>query len=158
MKKIFVCLSLMFLFSCNEKHDHDHDHADGDGHDHAHGEGEERVGKGKAITYANQKGEIKFSEEALEKLQIELVSFNPNKILIDKKVLVFDKEQIGVYIYRKDRLRFNKIRDLNYVDRNMVTFKVESYRYGDQIATKNVGLIKLSDIFAHDESEYGHSH
>ena len=36
--------------------------------------------------------------------------------------------------------------------------KVKGVDFGDQIVTNGVGLLRVTDVYSTDKSEYGHSH
>lgn len=167
--KIFIIIMILFSFiSCND-HDHDHDHDHGhesgeshDGHDHDdHGHnhgGAEKMGENSAIKSVGEKGEIEFSDEALKKLNIKLMSINSKTVQVERSALVFDKEEVGFYLFREGKFYFRKLAEYERLDSKKIRFNIENLKYGDQLVVSEVGLIKISDIFAHDESEYGHSH
>ncbi|MFG1481765.1 hypothetical protein ABMA79_09120 [Halobacteriovorax sp. HFRX-2_2] len=172
MKRIFLLILLIGLVGCESHHDeHKHDehkheehsdhdeheeHEDHEGHDdhddhddhgHGHGHGDEKTGEGKAITKVDEKHGFQLSHEAQKRLAIKTTSFEKGFYNIpDSAYVVVGKERA---LYRK-REGFFKL-----IDEHELT---GSFTKGDEIVISGIGLLRVSDIFSTDESEYGHAH
>lgn len=155
----------------SDKHDNDHDdhddhddHADHDdhegeedGHRHGHGGGK-AIGEGKAIVEVDEEKGLKLSKEAIKSLSIKLEDYTPSsKTKIAKKTLVTSKNQKGLYRFRRGFFKLINIRILKE-ESNHYLIRTSDLARGDQIVVGGVGLLRVSDIYSTDKSEYGHSH
>ncbi|WP_412470138.1 MULTISPECIES: hypothetical protein [unclassified Halobacteriovorax] len=157
MKKIFLLILLIGLVGCESHHDeHKHDehkheehsdHDDHDDHDDHHGHGEEKTGEGKAITKVDERHGFQLSNEAQKRLAIKTTTYTKGFVNIpDSAYVVVGKERA---LYRK-RAGFFKL-----IDEHELT---GAFTKGDEIVVSGIGLLRVSDIFSTDESEYGHAH
>ncbi|MFG1503962.1 hypothetical protein [Halobacteriovorax sp. ZH5_bin.2] len=157
MKKIFLLILLIGLVGCEAHHDeheeHGHDehkheeHDDHDGHDHHHGHGAEKTGEGMAITKVDKEHGFQLSKEAQKRLAIKTTLYKKSlKGIPDSAYVVVGKERA---LYRK-RAGFFKL-----IDEHELT---GAFVKGDEIVVSGIGLLRVSDIFSTDESEYGHAH
>lgn len=157
----------------SEDDGHDHNkHKDDDGHDHGshddhkgHGShdgheghgGGKAIGKGKAIEEVDEKKGFKLSKEAIKTLKLKLDTVNGSSFKISKKTLVASKNTKGVYRFRAGYFKLlpAKIKK-ELPDGYMV--EVSGVDFGDQIVIDGVGLLRVTDVYSTDKSEYGHSH
>lgn len=151
-----------------EKHDHG-EHSDNDGHNHAgkenehsdhHGHdhgGGKAIGKGKAIVEVDEKKGFKLSKEAIKTLKLKLKTVDGYQFEITKTTLVASKNTKGVYRFRGG---FFKLLPAQIIKENSQGYvvKVSGVDFGDQIVINGTGLLRVSDIYSTDKSEYGHSH
>ena len=151
----------------HDNHGHDHDEAkhddhahDGHGHGdedgHAHG-GSKAVGEGKAIKELDEEKGISFSKEAMLNLKIKLRPLSKSSISIPKVALVYSRNQKAVYVLRAGYFKMEEVSVLK-VTKNSYSVKLKHFEVGDKIVMSDVNLIRVSDIYAKDKSEYGHSH
>jgi hypothetical protein len=148
----------------DEDHDgHDHSkqgkdsHDNHDGHyDHGHGGGK-AMGKGKAIVEVDEKKGFKLSKEAIKTLKLKLNTVDGSKFSIAKKTLVASKDKKGVYRFRGG---FFKLLPVKILKEENGTYQVEvkGVDFGDQIVVDGLGLLRVTDVYSTDKSEYGHSH
>ncbi len=173
MKKIISILLLVLsvsIFASGDHDDHDHGHEkaeninletkkndDRDDHDDHHHENEAKSGTNKAIQEVSIENGFKLSHEAQEVLRIKLSSISSTEFTITKSSLVSSKDKKGVYIYRNG---FYKLHEaiVNETSKNHYNVKIKDYKFGDQVVTQGIELLRVSDIFSTDKSEYGHSH
>ncbi|EPZ49878.1 putative lipoprotein [Bacteriovorax sp. BAL6_X] len=139
-------------------HDHSHEHSeedgegkdedeDEDGHDHSHEHSDQKTGEGKAIVKVDVNYGIQLSKEAQKRLAIKTVLFETGfNNIPDNAYVVVGKERA---LYRK-RNGFFKL-----VDEHELT---GSFTKGDEVVISGIGLLRVSDIFSTDESDYGHAH
>ncbi|WP_417335662.1 hypothetical protein [Halobacteriovorax marinus] len=157
----------------SDEHDDEHDdehgseHSDGEhghedeGHDHGHGHGHgggKSIGEGKAISEVDEKRGFRLSPEAFTTLGIKLETYSgESQIKISKKILVKSKEERGIYIMRD---KFFKLYPVSIVKEfpEQYLVKVKGLKEKDQIVTSGVKLLRVSDIYSTDKSEYGHAH
>jgi cobalamin biosynthesis protein CobT len=152
----------------HDKHDdHDdhkgHDHGKNDdhkGHDdhsgHDHG-GSKAIGKGKAIVEVDEKKGFKLSREAIKTLKLRLQNVDGPTFKIDKKTLVTSKDNKGVYRYRSGFFKLLQAKIIKEL-KNGYMVEVKGVDFGDQIVIDGIALLKVTDIYSTDKSEYGHSH
>lgn len=143
------------------KHDDHAKHDDHDGHvghdDHDGHESSKAVGAGKAISENSKEEGVKLSPEAISKLKLELMSVSGSLVQIPKKALVKVKDETFVYRYRKGF--FKMIAAKVMIDSGAgLKVKLSDITFGDQIVTSGVELLRVSDVYANDESHYGHAH
>lgn len=131
------------------------DHKDGDdGHDHGGGKA---IGKGKAIVEVDEVKGFKLSKEAIKTLKLKLKTVDGSSFKIDKKTLVASKNKKGVYRFRGGYFKFLSAKILKE-ETNGYMVEVKGVDFGDQIVVNGVGLLRVTDVYSTDKSEYGHSH
>lgn len=132
----------------NEHKDNHHDdHHDDHGHGHGHGHGEERVGEGKAISAVDEHDGFKLSAEATKRLKIRTRPYMGSFVGLSDSSYVTVRKERALYRLRNG---FYKLIDEH-------DFKAE-FKDGDEIVVSGVELLRISDIFSTDKSEYGHAH
>lgn len=143
--------------------DHDgHDHSkaghddqdDHDGHDHGGGKA---IGKGKAIEVVDEVKGFKLSKEAIKSLKLKLKTVDGDEFEIEKTTLVTSKNVKGLYRFRGGFFKFLPV-SLVKEKNGKYLVKVKGVDFGDQIVTNGVGLLRVTDVYSTDKSEYGHSH
>ncbi len=148
-----------------KKHDdHDdhkgHDHAKHDDHDdhkgHDHGTSK-AIGKGKAIEVVDEEKGFKLSKEAIKTLKLKLQNVDGDEFEIGKKTLVSSKSIKGVYRFRAGFFKLLSAKILKET-KSGYKVKVAGVEFGDQIVINGVGLLRVTDVYSTDKSEYGHSH
>ena len=150
----------------DDEHDHSgeahkkHDDIAGDDHSHKghddHGGGKS-VGKGKAIEEVDEVKGFKLSKEAIKSLKLKLQTVDGDEFEINKTTLVASKDIKGIYRFRDGFFKFLPI-TLKREIKGKYLVKVKGVDFGDQIVTDGVGLLRVSDVYSTDKSEYGHSH
>jgi len=133
------------------KHEEDGDH---DGHDHGGGKA---IGKGKAIEVVDEVKGFKLSREAIKTLKLKLQTVDGDEFQIVKSTLVVSKGVKGLYRFRGGFFKFMPVKLLKEVNGKYLV-KVKGVDFGDQIVTNGVGLLRVTDVYSTDKSEYGHSH
>ena len=134
-----------------------HDHAKEDYHKwHDHG-ASKAIGKGKAIEVVDEKMGFKLSKEAIKTLKIKLQNVDGDEFEISKSTLVSSKSIKGVYRFRAG---FFKLLTAKILKETKTGYKVKvaGVDFGDQIVINGVGLLRVTDVYSTDKSEYGHSH
>lgn len=160
---IMILVSLMCLTAIAEgdKHkDHDvhtehNDHKEHDDHE-GHGGGK-AVGEGKAIEVVDETKGFKLSDEATSSLKIKLETVSGSEFEIKKSTLVASKSLRGVYRYREGFFKFLEVKIKKEIGDSYV-ISVEGMKFGDQIVVDGLSLVRVSDIYSTDKSEYGHGH
>lgn len=148
-----------------EKHDdhddhkgHDHskhdDHDDHKGHDHG---ASKAIGKGKAIEVVDEKKGFKLSKEAIKTLKLRLQNVDGDEFEISKATLVSSKSIKGVYRFRAGFFKLLNAKILKET-KSGYKVKVAGVEFGDQIVINGIGLLRVTDVYSTDKSEYGHSH
>ena len=134
-----------------EKHD---DHDDHKGHDHG---ASKAIGKGKAIEVVDEKKGFKLSKEAIKTLKLRLQNVDGDEFEISKTTLVSSKSIKGVYRFRAG---FFKLLNAKILKETKFGYKVKvaGVEFGDQIVINGIGLLRVTDVYSTDKSEYGHSH
>lgn len=130
-------------------------HSDHDDHDD-HGGGK-AVGKGKAIEEVDEKKGFKLSIEAIKTLKLKLQTVNGDEFKIAKGTLVASKSVKGLYRFRGGFFKFLPV-ELLKEEKGKYLVKVKGVDFGDQIVIDGVGLLRVTDVYSTDKSEYGHSH
>jgi len=130
-------------------------HSDHDDHDD-HGGGK-AIGKGKAIESVDEKKGFKLSKEAIKTLELKLQTVDGDEFTITKTTLVTSKSIKGLYRFRGGFFKFMTVKLLKEVDGKYLV-KVSGVEFGDQIVTNGTGLLRVTDVYSTDTSEYGHSH
>lgn len=188
MKKISLLLLIAGLLNSNsafseEDHNgHDHgskphaEHKEGDGHDHGkkhddlkghddHKEGDDghnhgsgkAIGTGKAIVDVDEKKGFKLSKEAIKTLKLKLKTVDGSSFKIEKNTLVASKNKKGVYRFRAGYFKFMQAKIIKEMPTGYLV-EVKGVDFGDQIVINGVGLLRVTDVYSTDKSEYGHSH
>lgn len=139
----------------HDDHGHD-DHGHGDEEGHAHGSSK-AVGEGKAIKELDEEKGISFSKEAMANLKIELKTLTKDSITIPKVSLVYSRVQKAIYVLRDGYFKMVEVSVLKS-NKKSYFIKIKNFEKGDKIVMSDVNLIRVSDIYAKDKSEYGHSH
>lgn len=147
------------LEGAHESLDDNHkDHEDKGGHDHAHEHGSAKaIGVGKAILLVDEVKGFRLSKEAEKTLGIKLKSIYKTKIKITKETLVSSKDKKGVYLFRDGYYKFITAKIIKE-ERKHYRISILKIVSGDKIVIKGVGLLRVTDIYSTDKSEYGHSH
>ncbi|MAF91137.1 MAG: hypothetical protein CL674_07665 [Bdellovibrionaceae bacterium] len=143
----------------DDGHDHD-EHKEEDGHDHGSHEGHgggKAIGKGKAIEEVDEKKGFKLSKEAIKTLKLKLNTVDGSSFKISKKTLVASKNKKGVYRFRAGFFKFMPAKITKELS-DGYQVEVKGVDFGDQIVVNGVGLLRLTDVYSTDKSEYGHSH
>ncbi len=145
----------------HDDHDgHDHskaghdDHDDHGGHDHGGGKA---IGKGKAIEIVDEIKGFKLSKEAIKSLKLKLKTVDGDEFEIEKSTLVTSKNVKGLYRFRGGFFKFLPVKLVKETNGKYLV-KVKGVDFGDQIVTNGVGLLRVTDVYSTDKSEYGHSH
>lgn len=144
----------------HEKHDdigHEEHTEKGHGGHGDHEEGGKAVGKGKAIAAVDEMKGFKLSNEAIKTLKLKLKVVNGDEFEIAKSTLVASKDLRGVYRFRGGFFKLLKVKILKET-KNGYKVKVAGVEFGDQIVTNGLGLLRISDVYSTDKSNYGHSH
>lgn len=137
--------------------DHD-DHKEENGHaDHGEHGGGKAVGKGKAIEEVDESKGFKLSKEAIKTLKLKLQTVDGDEFSIDKTTLVSSKSTKGLYRFRGGFFKFMPV-ELLKESKGKYLVKVKGVDFGDQIVIDGVGLLRVTDVYSTDTSEYGHSH
>lgn len=139
----------------DEHKGHDHEKKDDhEGHDHG---ASKAIGKGKAIEVVDEKKGFKLSKEAIKTLKLKLQNVDGDEFEISKSTLVSSKSIKGVYRFRAG---FFKLLTAKILKETKTGYKVKvaGVDFGDQIVINGVGLLRVTDVYSTDKSEYGHSH
>ncbi|WP_127717045.1 hypothetical protein [Halobacteriovorax sp. HLS] len=145
----------------NEDDGHEHNkHKEEDGHDHGSHEGHgggKAIGKGKAIEEVDEIKGFKLSREAIKTLELKLNTVDGSTFKISKKTLVASKNKKGVYRFRAGFFKFMPAEITKELSDGYLV-EVKGVDFGDQIVVNGVGLLRVTDVYSTDKSEYGHSH
>lgn len=146
MKKILLLILMLSFISCehDEHEEHDKHEEHGDHHDD---HGSEKVGEEKAITAVDKELGFKLSPEATKRLAIKTVRFEYGFENISKDAYVIVAKERALY---RKRDGFYKL-----IDEHELTGEFQG---GDEVVIQGIGLLRATDIFSTDESEYGHAH
>lgn len=143
--------------SSHQGHDHskqEEKHDDHKGHDHG---ASKAIGKGKAIEVVDEKNGFKLSKEAIKTLKLRLQNVDGDEFEISKTTLVSSKSIKGVYRFRAGFFKLLNAKILKET-KSGYKVKVAGVEFGDQIVINGVGLLRVTDVYSTDKSEYGHSH
>lgn len=141
-----------------EKHNEHNEHDEhGDEHDHHHDEGSKAIGAGKAISAVDPSRGFSLSPEASKAIGVRLVPVKEKEFEIPRKALVVWRSNRGVYLYREGFYKLFNAEVLKQVPEGYLV-KVNDANLGDEVAIEGVSLLRVSDIYSTDTSEYGHSH
>ena len=146
------------IYAAGEHKEHD-DHKGHDDHkhsNHSHG-GKKAIGKGKAIIEVSQKKGFRLSKQAINTLRLKLNTVNGAKFEINKETLVHSKNLKGVYRFRGGYFKFLPV-IIKKEKLNKLLVEVKGLSFGDQIVINGVSLLRVTDIYSTDKSEYGHAH
>ncbi len=138
----------------HEGHDNHDEHGDHKGHDHG---AQKAIGKNKAITEVDEEKGFKLSREAIKSLSLKLKTVDSSTFEIEKSTLVSTKSIKGIYRFRAGYFKFLKAKIVKE-SKNGYIVSVLGVDFGDQIVTNGLGLLRVSDVYSTDKSEYGHSH
>lgn len=139
----------------DEHKGHDHEKRDDHkGHDHGTSKA---IGKGKAIEVVDEKKGFKLSKEAIKTLKLKLQNVDGDEFEISKSTLVSSKSIKGVYRFRAGFFKLLSAKILKET-KSGYKVKVAGVEFGDQIVINGVGLLRVTDVYSTDKSEYGHSH
>lgn len=156
----------------NDDHDHDSKKTDEDGekHDddekdeHGHnekekGDGEEEesvggVGKGNAVTAADEHTGIQLSEKAKNAIGIKLESYQRGFVPV--AALVRHQNEISVYRLRDGWYKRVSVK-IEKIENSQAFIQTEELSEGDFIVVQNVGLLRVAELDAFS-GEVGHSH
>jgi len=78
-------------------------------------------------------------------------------VVIPKEALVVSLNKRGIYRYRNGFFKILPVK-IEGEDENTFTVAVKGLRSGDEIAVGGVGLLRVTDVYSTDTSEYGHGH
>lgn len=140
--------------SKHDDHDDDSKHSDHKGHDHG---ASKAIGKGKAIEIVDEKKGFKLSKEAIKTLKLRLQNVDGDEFEISKTTLVSSKSIKGIYRFRSGFFKLLNAKILKET-KSGYKVKVAGVEFGDQIVINGVGLLRVTDVYSTDKSEYGHSH
>lgn len=146
----------------DEGHSGHDDHEEGGGGHAGHGGHEghgssKAIGKGKAIEEVDETKGFRMSEEAKETIGVKLRKPSESPLVIPKDALVVSLDKRGIYRYRDGFFKMLPVK-IEGEDKNTFTVAVNGLRDGDEIAVEGVGLLRVTDIYSTDTSEYGHGH
>lgn len=139
-------------------HDDHAEHKGHEGHEGHEGHGSSKaIGEGKAIEEVDEEKGFEMSDEAKNTIGVKLKDFTQSPIIIPKEALVVSLDKRGIYRFRHN---FFKMIPAKIEDETQSTFTVavNDIKEGDQIAVGGVGLLRVTDIYSTDTSEYGHAH
>src|SRR5690606_15835850 len=111
----------------------------------------------KAIMEVNHEGGIKLSKEATSLLEIKTMKARNGKVILPYEAVVFIKKEKGIYIKRDGFYYYVEIASISRF-KNQVSFNYSNFKSKDEIVISGVELLRVSDVFSKDESEYGHGH
>lgn len=136
------------------KHDHDEKASHEDEHGHGHAS---KLSKDKAVMEVNDDGGVKLSKEAIALLEIKTRKAINGEFSLPLDAIVFIKRTKGFYLKRDDFFYFI---ENNNIKKSQKEFSVNysKFQKNDEIVIAGVELLRISDVFAKDESEYGHGH
>lgn len=129
------------------------EHEEHDDHNHS----SVKYGEGKAITHFDPLKGFKLSQQAEIQLSVTKKEIVSDKILISKKALVLSKDKTGVYVFEDGFYKYISVKILESSS-DTYLIKLDRIHLKKLLVTSNVQLLKVSDIFARDTAEYGHSH
>ncbi len=157
---ITLFLMLLSVVGAKISHEDIHDDHHEDEHElagrHDHDDGKS-IGAGKAIKEVDENKGFQLSSEAVKTLSLKLKAVHGSTFRIKKDALVKSKNIKGVYRYRSGFFKFLPAKVVKKLSDGDV-IEVKDVAFGDQIVINGVGLLRVTDIYSTDESEYGHSH
>lgn len=164
MKKFIFLILMAPLFSfvilaetsSPPTHDH-HNHTHEEEHDHAH-DGGKPIGEQKAIIEVDESKGFKLSESAIKTLGIQTLAVLEQPIDLPSGSLVHLNDQTFIYRLRDGFFKSISFKLLKLTPEKFYRIESHELKPGDQIAISSTGLLRVTDIFSTDESEYGHAH
>ena len=143
----------------HDEHDTHDEHGEEDehGHAHHHDEGSKAIGAGKAISAVDPKRGFSLSPEATRAIGVRLVPVKGKEFEIPRKALVVWRSNRGVYILREGLYKLFNAEVLKQLPEGYLV-RVNDANLGDELAVEGVPLLRVSDLYSTDTSEYGHSH
>lgn len=153
---ILLAIPLVTIGAANNERHHGEDHHEEEGHEH-HGGGK-ALGAGKAVTEVDEKKGFKLSKEAFDTIGVRLASASGRAFLIPESALVVSNENKGVYRFRNGFFKLVRVENVKKIIDGYEVEVLDLFKESDQIAVGGVRLLKVSDIYSTDESEYGHGH
>lgn len=126
--------SVLLTLSLNVSSSEDH-------HDH---ENTKVIGKNKAVTDFDKEKGFKLSKEAVQTLGIKAKTLKGD--IFPESALVIEKDKKGFYILRAGYFKYLDISQF------------KNLKPDDQIVFEGLGILKITEVYLSDESEYGHSH
>ncbi len=138
----------------HEEGHHEEDRHGGDHHGHGSGKA---IGKGKAITEVQVQKGFKLSKEAFEAMKLVAQDITHPLITVPNSALVLVNDQTGFYRLRNDFFKFVPVK-IAKSDSDLITFQSLSFRSGDKVIIRGLGLLRVTDVYSTDKSEYGHAH
>lgn len=155
----FIFVSNISTLADEKDHQPRHNHGDErDKHDEHDEHGSAKsIGLGKAILKVDKAKGLKLSDEAIKTLNLTLKKVSTEVFSIDKDSLVVSKSMKGVYRFRDNFFKYLPVTSIKKVQGKYFV-KVKGVVVGDQIVTGGVGLLRVTDVYSTDESEYGHGH
>lgn len=161
MLMILIILNSQIVLASKD-HGHDshkeHAHEEHDEHkENDYHQSSKLIGEGKAILVVDEVKGIKLSKEAIKTLKLKLQNIDGEIFEISKETLVTSRNLKGIYRFREGFFKFLPLKLIKEVNGRYLV-NVKDLDFGDQIVTNGVGLLRVSDIYSKDNSEYGHSH
>lgn len=89
--------------------------------------------------------ELSLSDKVIKTIGIKTQEFD-FKNEIPKSSLVYHLDEVGFYVKRGNLFYF------------IHKGEEDEIKPGDELVTEGVGLLRISDVFSKDTSEYGHEH
>lgn len=154
MNKLLKIMCLIFLLVGHAYASDDHDDHD----EHAEHE-TDKFGEHKAITEFDPEKGFKLSSLALVKMKVTFVPVKELKktYLIKKDSLISYGMKVGIYIRREGFFSLKEVRLLKS-EEDFLTVSISDVKIGDDLISHGGSLIRVADIYAHDNAEYSHSH
>tara|TARA_Y100000296_G_C5142934_1_gene242129 strand:- start:724 stop:1341 length:618 start_codon:yes stop_codon:yes gene_type:complete len=149
------------LLKNQDKYGHDehvdehNDHDEQNDHDE-HGSAKS-IGLGKAILEVDKVKGLKLSDEAIKTLNLTLKKVSTEVFSIDRDSLVVSKSMKGIYRFRDNFFKYLPVTSINK-KQGKYFVRVKGIVAGDHVVTGGVGLLRVTDVYSTDESEYGHGH
>ncbi len=168
---IFMSIGLSFLCQnayCSEnKHKDSHDNEDHieknlahDSHEDEDGDGHSNtkaIGEGKAILEVDKERGFRLSKKAIKSLELQLVNITNSVLVIPKNALVVSKEIKGIYRWRDEYFKFIPLKNIKTLSSGY-KITIKEVKKGDRIVIRGVSLLRVTDTYSTDKSEYGHAH
>jgi len=160
MKKLLIGSLMVFgtIFSVVASEEHHKEPSEGhDSHHGHHDGGGKAIGMGKAIEEVSETRGFKLSSKAYETLGIQLLKIKETSFSVPKKALVTFKNDTGVYHYDEGFFRLVLVKVLER-EKNALKIYSKDLVKDDQVVISNANLLRVTDIYSTDKSEYGHGH
>ncbi len=152
----------------DESHGSDHTEDEEDSHEDAHKHEDENedddehsnakaIGEGKAIIEVNKERGFKLSMKATKALDLKLANITAPMFVIPKKALVVSRDIKGIYRLRDEYFKFIPIKNVEPISYGY-RVTVKEVKKGDQVVIDGVSLLRVTDTYSTDKSEYGHAH